>query len=87
MVHPSLRNRPVPGDVQRTIAANVRAGMQLRGWTQQDLAMYTGFSATHLSRLLNGNAVWWFRDMRRVAKVFGIDQVELLRPVVEEGAA
>lgn len=87
MTHPALAARPFPRDAQRIISNNVRAGLYLRAWTQHDLAMFTGISRSRLSRLLNGSTPWRLRDMWMIAKVFGIDQAELLIPAASEGAA
>lgn len=73
-------------ETQRTITANVRYILWETGWTQQELAERSGLPESRVSRLLNGNTVWRFRDMRRVAKAFRIDQARLLRPTTKGGA-
>ena len=67
-----------PQTANEWLRANVRELMDLRKWTQQELAERLGVSQPWLSKRLTGRTPFHMRDLDAIAHVFGLSPHELL---------
>jgi len=70
-------------DAVRNVAANVRRLLELRGWTQRDLARAVGVYDGAISTLLAGNHVVRFTLLVNVAEVLDASMDRLVLPPPE----
>ncbi|MEW1863524.1 Scr1 family TA system antitoxin-like transcriptional regulator [Streptomyces sp. NPDC088194] len=59
---------------EAAFGARVRSSREARGWKQEDLAMETGYSSTHISAVETGRKVPTLRFSRSVDIAFGIGE-------------
>ena len=68
----------------QTVAANVRREMNVRGWTQVDLAERSGVPQSRISELLSGKRDQKLGRLEQIANAFGITISALVMPVSEK---
>ena len=77
--------QPVPGGEKMDRAScNFKRLRELRGWTQDELASYSGTSRDYIARVETATCRFGPRAQEKWAKVFGVDISEFYKPVTDE---
>ena len=71
---------PPPHTANEWVRANVREAMELRRWSQSELAARLDRSQPWLSKRLTGITEFQLSDLDAIAAVFGLSPSELLQP-------
>ncbi|MCY1128103.1 XRE family transcriptional regulator [Frigidibacter sp. RF13] len=77
---PPLTDRPRQTEAHEALAARIRRWREVRGWNQQALADRAGFARSTLSKIENGLLSPTFEILLKIARGFGCDLSDLVRP-------
>ena len=77
---PPLADRPRQTDAHDALATRIRRWREARGWNQQALADRAGFARSTLSKIENGLLSPTFEILLKIARGFGCDLSDLVRP-------
>jgi transcriptional regulator with XRE-family HTH domain len=71
------------GELRKIVAVNLRALMEKRDWTQEQLKAKSGLSQRHISNMLNRKTSTSFERLNAVAGAFGIPGWLLMIPGID----
>jgi len=69
---------PAPRTANDWVRANVKEAMELREWTQAEVAARLGVSQPWLSKRLTGTTPFQIEDLDALARIFGLSATEWL---------
>ena len=77
---PSKSSQSFPSSTRSYIAANVRSRREAMDLTQEELGELANFHRTYVSQLECCKANISIDGLERIARILGVDTVELLQP-------
>lgn len=80
-----LYDRPMFHAIVKRVAANVRRLRRERGWTQQRAAVAAEMAKYQLQRVESGRYNVTATTLARLCDAFGVDVVDLVKPLDTEG--
>lgn len=69
------------GELQKRVGENLRRYRQARNLSQEAFADQVGVHRTYMGGLERGERNLTLRSLERIAKVIGVDPLDLLQPV------